>query len=142
GGVHSPARARRVSDVTGAGDAAIAALAVGRAVGLGWPEALRVANAAAAIAIGKIGAAPVYRTELLAALGHDDFNAKRIARAGLADLRRTASLLHQRLVFTNGCFDLLHVGHLRLLQEARRQGDLLIVAINSDASVARLKGAG
>src|SRR5262249_18580342 len=140
--LHSPARARRVFDVTGAGDTAIAALAVGRALALDWRDALHAANVAAGIAVGKIGAAPVYRTELLSVLGRDEFSVKLIDRAGLAELRRTASLLGQRLVFTNGCFDLLHVGHLRLLQEARAQGDLLLVAINGDASVRRLKGAG
>jgi D-beta-D-heptose 7-phosphate kinase / D-beta-D-heptose 1-phosphate adenosyltransferase len=140
--LHSPARARRVFDVTGAGDTAIAALAMGRALALSWSDALHAANQAAAIAVAKIGAAPVYRTELLSALGHDHFGAKLIDRAGLPELRRTASLLGQRLVFTNGCFDVLHVGHLRLLQEARAQGDLLLVAVNSDASVRRLKGTG
>lgn len=138
--LHAPARARRTFDVTGAGDTAIAALALCRAHGLGWEESLHVANVAAGIAVGKVGAVAVYAEELLGALAHEDFNVKLVDRRALGELRRTTTTLGQRLVFTNGCFDLLHVGHLRLLQAARAMGDLLLVAINSDASVRRLKG--
>jgi D-beta-D-heptose 7-phosphate kinase/D-beta-D-heptose 1-phosphate adenosyltransferase len=138
--LHAPARARRTFDVTGAGDTAIAALALCRAHDLPWDDALHVANVAAGVAVGKVGAVAVYAEELLAALSHEDFNVKLIDRRGLAELRRTVSAVGQRLVFTNGCFDLLHVGHLRLLQTARAMGDLLLVAVNSDASVRRLKG--
>jgi D-beta-D-heptose 7-phosphate kinase/D-beta-D-heptose 1-phosphate adenosyltransferase len=138
--LRSPARPRQVFDVTGAGDTAIAALAWARAHGLDWPDALRVANVAAGIAVSKVGAAPVHAAELLSALGHDEFGVKLISRGELPELRRTLSLLGRRLVFTNGCFDILHVGHLRLLQAARAMGDALLVAVNSDASVRRLKG--
>jgi D-beta-D-heptose 7-phosphate kinase/D-beta-D-heptose 1-phosphate adenosyltransferase len=138
--LHAPARARRTFDVTGAGDTAIAALALCRAHGLDWDEALHAANVAAGIAVGKVGAVAVYAEELLAALAHEDFNVKLVDRRALGELRRTATTLGQRLVFTNGCFDLLHVGHLRLLQAARAMGDQLLVAVNSDASVRRLKG--
>jgi D-beta-D-heptose 7-phosphate kinase/D-beta-D-heptose 1-phosphate adenosyltransferase len=82
----------------------------------------------------------VFADELMAALAHEDFNVKLIERHALPELRRTTLALGQRLVFSNGCFDLLHVGHLRLLQAARAMGDLLLVALNSDASVRRLKG--
>ncbi|HEX4460016.1 MAG TPA: adenylyltransferase/cytidyltransferase family protein, partial [Polyangia bacterium] len=112
-----------------------------RAAGLDWPDALHVANVAGGIAVGKIGAAPVWAEELFAALGQDDFSLKLVDRRGLAELRRTADVLGQRLVFTNGCFDLLHVGHLKLLQAARAMGDHLVVAVNTDDSVRRLKGA-
>jgi D-beta-D-heptose 7-phosphate kinase/D-beta-D-heptose 1-phosphate adenosyltransferase len=137
--LHARARARRIFDVTGAGDTAIAALALARVHGLSWPDALHVANVAAGIAVGRVGAVAVEAHELLGALGHEDFNAKLYDHRRLADLRRRSA--GQRLVFTNGCFDLLHAGHLRLLLEARAMGDLLLVAINSDASVRRLKGA-
>jgi D-beta-D-heptose 7-phosphate kinase/D-beta-D-heptose 1-phosphate adenosyltransferase len=138
--IHMPARARRVFDVTGAGDSALAALAIARAHQVDWPDALRVANVAAGVAVCKIGAAQVYASELFAGLSHEDSGLKLLDRRGLAELRRTTRLLDQRLVLTNGCFDLLHAGHLRLLQAARALGDVLVVAVNSDASVRRLKG--
>lgn len=138
--LHSPAQARRVFDVTGAGDTALAALSLMRAFGLSWPDALHIANVAAGIAVSKIGTSPVYRSELLSALAHEETSVKLIERAGLAELRQTTLQLGQRLVFTNGCFDILHVGHLRLLEKARQLGDVLVVAVNSDASVKRLKG--
>jgi D-beta-D-heptose 7-phosphate kinase/D-beta-D-heptose 1-phosphate adenosyltransferase len=138
--LHSPAQARRVFDVTGAGDTALATLAMMRAFGLDWPDALHVANVAAGIAVSKIGTSPVYRSELLSALSREETCVKLIERSGLAELRRTTAELGQRLVFTNGCFDILHVGHLQVLERARQLGDVLIVAVNSDASVQRLKG--
>ncbi len=138
---HAPAQARRVFDVTGAGDTALATLAVVRAHKIDWPDALHVANVAAGIAVSKIGAVPVHFTELLSVLAHEQSGIKLIERRGLPELRKTLNMFERRLVFTNGCFDLLHVGHLRLLQEARALGDALIVAVNSDASVRRLKGA-
>ncbi|WP_437605119.1 D-glycero-beta-D-manno-heptose 1-phosphate adenylyltransferase [Sorangium sp. So ce834] len=137
----APAHARHVFDVTGAGDTALAALAVSWASGLSWAERLHVANIAAGIKVGKIGAVPVFLSELLAALAQGACGAKLIERRLLEGLRRSATANGQRLVFTNGCFDVLHVGHLTLLEHARRMGDLLLVGINSDASVRRLKGA-
>ncbi len=136
--VHRPARARQTFDVTGAGDSAIAALVLARAAGLDWADALHVANVAGGIAVGKVGAAPVWAEELFAALGHEDFSLKIVERRGLSELRKTADVLGQRLVFTNGVFDLLHVGHLKLLQAARAMGDHLVVAVNTDESVRRL----
>ena len=138
--LHAPAQARRVFDVTGAGDTAIAALALFRASQLPWNETLRVANVAAGLAVGKIGASPVYLSEVLGALSHDEGGIKLVTRQALTELRRTTAKLGQKLVFTNGCFDLLHVGHLRLLRAARAMGDVLLVAVNSDDSVRRLKG--
>jgi D-beta-D-heptose 7-phosphate kinase/D-beta-D-heptose 1-phosphate adenosyltransferase len=136
----APAQARRVFDVTGAGDTALAALAVGWGSGLLWPEILHLANVAAGIKVGKVGAVPVYLSEVLAALAHEQPSVKLIERGQLSGLRQSATANGQRLVFTNGCFDILHVGHLRLLEQSRRLGDLLVVAINSDESVRRLKG--
>jgi D-beta-D-heptose 7-phosphate kinase/D-beta-D-heptose 1-phosphate adenosyltransferase len=134
------AEARRIFDVTGAGDTAIAALAMSRCWQLDWSESLRVANVAAGIAVGKIGAVPVLVSELIAALSKGHGGLKVVSREGLAELRRGATTLGRKIVFTNGCFDLLHTGHLQLLETARQMGDLLVVAINSDDSVRRLKG--
>jgi D-beta-D-heptose 7-phosphate kinase / D-beta-D-heptose 1-phosphate adenosyltransferase len=139
----APAQARQVFDVSGAGDTVIAVLALCLASGL-YPEtAVQLANVAAGIVVGKVGTMPVQKHELLAALG------PQIALHGedrvfkREDLVRRVKLWranHERVVFTNGCFDLLHIGHITLLEQARRFGDRLIVAINSDASVRRLKG--
>jgi D-beta-D-heptose 7-phosphate kinase/D-beta-D-heptose 1-phosphate adenosyltransferase len=99
-----------------------------------------MANVAAGIAVGKIGAVPVYAAELLGGLSRSQFGLKLVDRPSLAELRHSASAMGQRIVFTNGCFDLLHVGHLHLLENARALGDLLVVGINADSSVRRLKG--
>jgi len=138
--VHVPARAREVFDVTGAGDTFISHFALALVSGLQVAEAARVANAAAGVAVSKLGAVTVSPQELAGALG---------AQAGLSkvrsaeDLRLTLEHLRaqkQRVVLTNGCFDLFHAGHVHLLHEARALGDALIVAINTDASVRRIKG--
>ncbi len=138
--ISAPAQARRVFDVTGAGDTALAMLAVGWVSGLSWAETLHVSNVAAGLKVGKIGAVPIYLSEVLTALAHEQHSVKLIERHQLAGLHKQAKDSGQRLVFTNGCFDVLHVGHLTLLEQARRAGDLLVVAINSDDSVRRLKG--
>jgi D-beta-D-heptose 7-phosphate kinase/D-beta-D-heptose 1-phosphate adenosyltransferase len=142
--VSVPAEAREVFDVSGAGDTVIATLAVVLAAGHPLPEAMRIANAAAGIVVGKLGTATVTAEELAHALHAQ-------GQAGLTDevLLDTASA--QRLVrdwrdsglrvgFANGCFDILHAGHVALLAAARRRCDRLIVALNTDESVARLKG--
>lgn len=141
----APAVARQVFDVSGAGDTVIAVLALCLASGLEAETAVELANIAAGIVVGKVGTVPVEKHELLAALspqialhGED----KVVTREGL--VRRVAlwRANGERVAFTNGCFDLLHIGHITLLEQARRYGDRLIVAINSDASVRGLKGAG
>lgn len=142
--VSVPAEAREVFDVSGAGDTVIATLAVVLAAGHPLPEAMRIANAAAGIVVGKLGTATVTAEELAHALHAQ-------GQAGLTDevLLDTASA--QRLMrdwrdsglrvgFANGCFDILHAGHVALLAAARRRCDRLIVALNTDESVARLKG--
>jgi D-beta-D-heptose 7-phosphate kinase/D-beta-D-heptose 1-phosphate adenosyltransferase len=140
-----PAVARQVFDVSGAGDTVIAVLALCLASGLRAEAAVGVANIAAGIVVGKAGTVPVEKHELLAALapeialhGED----KVVTRQEL--VRRVAlwKANGERVAFTNGCFDLLHIGHITLLEQARRFGDRLIVAINSDASVSGLKGPG
>jgi D-beta-D-heptose 7-phosphate kinase/D-beta-D-heptose 1-phosphate adenosyltransferase len=136
-----PTLAREVYDVTGAGDTVVAAIAVAGAAGMRLPEAARFANAAAGVVVGKVGTATASASEIARVLG---------ARAvdGILDrdqLREQVAwwrLQGKRVVFTNGCYDLLHAGHIALLRQAALEGDVLVVALNSDASVARLKGPG
>jgi D-beta-D-heptose 7-phosphate kinase/D-beta-D-heptose 1-phosphate adenosyltransferase len=130
---------REVYDVTGAGDAVIAVLALGLAAGAPLSTAARLANVAAGIVVGKVGTAVVEPDELVQALSPRAYD-KVHTRASLAEQVAWWRLQGRRIVFTNGCFDLLHVGHLSLLRQAATHGDVLVVGINSDASVVRLKG--
>ncbi len=144
--VHVPAHPVKVRDVSGAGDTVAAALAATLAAGADWETALRMANAAAAVAVGKKGTAIVSPAELRrkilppASLAAEE----KIILAGislepfLSDWRRQGL----RIGFTNGCFDILHPGHVKVLTAARGACDRLIVGLNSDASVKRLKGSG
>jgi D-beta-D-heptose 7-phosphate kinase/D-beta-D-heptose 1-phosphate adenosyltransferase len=139
----APAVARQVFDVSGAGDTVIAALALALAGGLQMEVAVQLANLAAGIAVSKLGTVPVNHDELLNSLMPEiELQAQEKvlsldALLGRASAWRSAG---QQIVFTNGCFDLLHIGHITLLEQARREGDRLVVAINSDASVCNLKG--
>jgi D-beta-D-heptose 7-phosphate kinase/D-beta-D-heptose 1-phosphate adenosyltransferase len=139
----APATARQVFDVSGAGDTVIATLALGLAKGLEMEVSVQLANVAAGLVVSKVGTVPVNRNELLISLMPEiELQAKEKILA-LDALQAWVSAWRsagQRIVFTNGCFDLLHIGHITLLEDARREGDKLIVAINSDTSVARLKG--
>lgn len=132
-------RAREVFDVTGAGDTVLAALGVALGAGLDFPTAAEAANRAAGAAVARVGTAPVRWADLLEG-GDANPAGKRIDREHLAALAATLHRAYRRVVFTNGCFDLLHPGHVRLLTEARRLGDILVVGLNSDESVRRLKG--
>lgn len=139
--LHLPTEAREVFDVTGAGDTVIAALAAALAAGQDLAHACRLANLAAGIVVGKLGTATVSPAELQRALRHEDEDDTGV----LAEdelVRRVAEVRAQgkTVVMTNGCFDILHVGHVRYLEAARRLGDLLVVAVNDDDSVKRLKG--
>lgn len=140
--LHLPTVAREVFDVTGAGDTVIAALAAAIAVGEDLADAVRLANLAAGIVVGKLGTASASRAELEAAL-HQPAAGEEALVSEAQLLLRVQRLRErgQRVVMTNGCFDLLHVGHVRYLEAARRLGDALIVAVNEDDSVRRLKGA-
>ena len=139
---HIPTVAREVFDVTGAGDTVLALLACGVAGGLGLAEAARLANVAAGIAVAKLGTSIVTPDEIISAVGqnHRDSDSKIKNRDVLAALIAQERAKGRQVVFTNGCFDLLHAGHVKYLQAARRLGDLLIMGLNSDASVRRLKG--
>jgi D-beta-D-heptose 7-phosphate kinase/D-beta-D-heptose 1-phosphate adenosyltransferase len=141
----TPAVARQVFDVSGAGDTVIAVLALCLASGLRAETAVSVANIAAGIVVGKAGTVPVEKHELLAALAQEIAllgEDKAVSREELVQRVALWKANGERVAFTNGCFDLLHIGHITVLEQARRFADRLIVAINSDASVRGLKGAG
>lgn len=136
---HIPAVRRAVYDVTGAGDTAIAVLALSLAARAPLNAAAQIANTAAGIAVGEVGAVAVDATRIRAALA-DAPTGKILTRDEMAARAASWRMSGKRIVFTNGCFDLLHAGHLSLLNGAARLGDVLVLAINSDASVRRLKG--
>ncbi len=136
-----PTVARAVFDVTGAGDTVIAHLALALGARLELEAAVHLANHAAGIVVARRGAASVDRAELRAALGSFEARAGKVLEA--ADLEPLVAEWRaegRRIVFTNGCFDVLHAGHVQYLRWARSQGDVLIVGVNDDASVRRLKG--
>lgn len=140
--IHIPTVAREVYDVTGAGDTVLAVLGVALACGLDLASAARLANVAAGIAVGKVGTSTVSPAEIIAEVSHDhpDSDTKIKNLDVLASIVAAEKEKGKRVVFTNGCFDLLHVGHVKYLQKARSFGDLLVLGLNSDASVRRLKG--
>ncbi len=139
---HWPAVAREVYDVTGAGDTVIAVLGASLAIGVPLPTAVHWANTAAGLVVGKLGAACVSPAELLHELhGREATGFGVLTEPALLGAVAAARTRGERLVMTNGCFDLLHVGHARYLRAARQLGDRLIVAVNTDASVRALKGA-
>jgi len=142
--MHLPAQVRDVFDVTGAGDTVIAVLAAMLAQGNDLETSARAANVAAGIVVGKLGAASVSYDELSRAMqmrpGVVHTESKVITEAQLVALVGDAKARSERIVMTNGCFDILHAGHVRYLQQARNMGDKLIIAVNDDGSVKRLKG--
>lgn len=138
---HLPTEAREVFDVTGAGDTVIATLGAALAAGQDLAHACRLANAAAGIVVGKIGTATTSLVELQAALHAATTDGGGVLSEDLLVQRvQEAKSRGETVVMTNGCFDLLHVGHVRYLEAARKLGDVLIVAVNGDDSVKRLKG--
>lgn len=140
---HYPAQAREVFDVSGAGDTVIATLAVTMAAGAPLQEAVAIANVAAGIVVGKSGTAVVRPDEIAQAMQSQDFQGaeSKVRTLGSAlDLVQTWRARGLSIGFTNGCFDLIHPGHISLLAQARGQCDRLIVGLNTDASVKRLKG--
>ena len=146
--VHIEASAREVFDVVGAGDTVIATLSLALGAKLELAEAARLANTAAGVVVGKRGTATVTQTELadeVSRLGRGSLQALRnkiLSRAEALDLAQTWRKNGLKVGFTNGCFDILHVGHLAILSFARQHSGRLIVAVNDDASVRRLKQAG
>lgn len=140
--LHLPAHAQEVFDVTGAGDTVISLLGAGLATGLSISDATRLANLGASLVVAKVGAASVSPVELRAAAGIAVGKRGVVDLATLMALVASSRLRGERVVMTNGCFDILHAGHVSYLQSARALGDRLIVAVNDDASVQRLKGSG
>jgi D-beta-D-heptose 7-phosphate kinase/D-beta-D-heptose 1-phosphate adenosyltransferase len=142
---HLPTEAREVFDVSGAGDTVIATFAAALAGGVAMPAAARLANLAAGIVVGKLGTAAVWRDDLVRALHAAERLAeetKIVSLAAAADQVARWRARGQTIVFTNGCFDLLHPGHLGLIAQAKAAGRRLGVGLNTDRGVARLKGPG
>ena len=140
-----PTEGREVCDVSGAGDTTMAVLAAARAVGAPFRQAMELANVAAGIVVGKVGTAVVTPDELQAALDAKrslvlPFERKVFSRAELPAQVKAWQAEGLKVGFTNGCFDCLHCGHLSSLYQAKEHCDRLVVALNSDASVRRLKG--
>ena len=144
--VEIPSVAREVYDVSGAGDTVIATIAAAVAGGASFPEAATLANKAAGIVVGKIGTQPIHITELQSALQREESKSHPPLGLNVHSLEEATVLIRawrnagKKIVFTNGCFDLLHPGHINLLHQARSFGDRLVIGLNSDASVKRLKG--
>ncbi|MCV2886056.1 bifunctional D-glycero-beta-D-manno-heptose-7-phosphate kinase/D-glycero-beta-D-manno-heptose 1-phosphate adenylyltransferase HldE [Aestuariibacter sp. AA17] len=141
--LHLPAKAKEVFDVTGAGDTVIASLAVAVASGSSWPDACAIANAAAGIVVGKLGTSTVSVNELEDVLSLEPAPGRGVmSEEQLIIAVAAAKQAGQRIVMTNGCFDILHAGHVSYLENAAALGTKLIVAVNDDASVRELKGEG
>lgn len=141
--LHLPAKAQEVFDVTGAGDTVLSVLAAALAAGDGLAEATALANLAAGLVIGKLGTAAISGPELRRAIMAEQNSGRGAMSAEQLQVAVQDAKAHgEKIVFTNGCFDIIHAGHVGYLSEARKLGDRLIVAINDDDSVHRLKGAG
>jgi D-beta-D-heptose 7-phosphate kinase/D-beta-D-heptose 1-phosphate adenosyltransferase len=137
-----PTEAKEVYDVTGAGDTVIGTLAISLSAGASIEESCALANKAAGIVVGKVGTSTVSPRELQKVIA-SDYEAKItgvVTKEELVELIKTAQSKGQKIVMTNGCFDILHAGHVAYLEQAKSLGDMLIVAVNSDESVQRLKG--
>lgn len=140
---HIAATAKQVFDVSGAGDTVIATLAAGLIHGLSAQEALSLANTAAGIVVGKVGTVPIQLDELLHELTSKNASKQADKICDLPSLKNkvnTWRASHKKIVFTNGCFDLLHAGHVTYLEAAKKTGDKLILGLNTDRSVSALKG--
>lgn len=141
--LHLGTRAVEVYDVTGAGDTVIGVVAAALAAGCSLEDAVRLANVAAGLVVGRLGTASVSAAELGEVLGIATDTRRGLLPEPILRLELAAARARgERIVLVNGCFDVLHAGHVRLLQQARALGDRLVVAVNDDDSVRRLKGAG
>ncbi|MEK9825763.1 MAG: bifunctional D-glycero-beta-D-manno-heptose-7-phosphate kinase/D-glycero-beta-D-manno-heptose 1-phosphate adenylyltransferase HldE [Methylotenera sp.] len=138
-----PATAKQVFDVSGAGDTVIATLAAGLINGLPPLEALQLANIAAGVVVAKVGTVPIQQDELIAAISAEQTSEQAHKVCDLTQLQQKVNVWKkagQKIVFTNGCFDLLHAGHVTYLEAAKKRGDKLILGLNTDRSVSALKG--
>lgn len=137
---HIRTTASEVFDVSGAGDTVVATLATALSSGYCWIDAVKMANKAAGIVVSKIGTEPITYEELEKAIAGFQEENKIISQDEIEKLGRTLRDEGKKIVFTNGCFDIIHKGHIKYLQQAKKLGDILIVGLNSDKSVKRLKG--
>ncbi|MES2502026.1 MAG: D-glycero-beta-D-manno-heptose-7-phosphate kinase [Pseudomonadota bacterium] len=140
---HLPAIAKQVFDVSGAGDTVIATLAAGLMHNLSVLQSLQLANIAAAVVVGKVGTVPISQADLLEALASQQGSkqASKVCDLDALNLKVNAwKKANQKIVFTNGCFDLLHAGHVTYLEAAKKRGDKLILGLNTDRSVSAIKG--
>ena len=135
-------RPRQVFDVTGAGDMVLAMLAVARASGASWEEAVTLGNIAGGLEVEKFGCVPITPAEIIQDLmaEHRERKGKERSLEQLLRELKPQRAAGRKIVFTNGCFDLIHLGHVEYFRFAKRQGDILIVAVNTDASIQKLKG--
>jgi D-beta-D-heptose 7-phosphate kinase/D-beta-D-heptose 1-phosphate adenosyltransferase len=141
--LHLPAQAQEVFDVTGAGDTVISVLAASLASGDSLAESTALANLAAGLVVGKLGTAAISGPELRRAMLEEQGSGRGIMSSDQLQIAVQDAREHgEKIVFTNGCFDIIHAGHVGYLSEAKQFGNRLIVAINEDLSVRRLKGAG
>lgn len=139
--VHLSAHGSEVYDVTGAGDTVIAVLTAGLAIGLDLVKAAHISSVAAGIVVGKLGTSNVTVQELRQALGkHQDLELGVMDEKSLRQVVKLSQARGEKVVFVNGCYDLLHYGHVRYLSQAKALGDRLIVGVNTDQSIKRLKG--
>lgn len=140
----APAVARQVFDVSGAGDTVLSVLALCAASRIPAESAVHIANAAAGVVVSKVGTVPIQKWELLAAIKPQapSIEHKIVSREQLLSCVAGWRRAGETIAFTNGCFDLLHAGHIATLEQARREADRLVVALNDDRSASRLKGAG
>lgn len=133
------AEAKEVFDVSGAGDTVIATIAIFIAAGMNLLEAVKISNVAAGIAVSRLGTYAVSLDEIIMAMNHS-YSKKVMLKNEVISFALKSKLCNKRVVFTNGCFDILHTGHISLFQQAKSKGDILIVGLNSDDSIRRLKG--
>lgn len=139
---HFPVKPVEIVDVTGAGDTVISTLALAVANGLSIENSISLANLAASLVVARFGAASVSLEEMIEALKDKPLNNKLVPIGEIEAVLRSHRIQGHKIVFTNGCFDLFHTGHLELLRKAAALGNVLVLGMNSDASVARIKGAG
>jgi D-beta-D-heptose 7-phosphate kinase / D-beta-D-heptose 1-phosphate adenosyltransferase len=140
---HLPAIAKQVFDVSGAGDTVIATLAAGLIHNLSVLQSLQLANIAAAVVVGKVGTVPISQVDLIEALASQQSSEQAHKICDLSQLKTKVNAWkkdNQSIVFTNGCFDLLHAGHVTYLEAAKKRGDKLILGLNTDRSVSAIKG--
>jgi D-beta-D-heptose 7-phosphate kinase/D-beta-D-heptose 1-phosphate adenosyltransferase len=139
---HLKTRERQVFDVTGAGDMVLAMIAVARAAGGSWADAVALANVAGGLEVEKFGCVPITPQEIIQDLlvqSREQIGKQRSLEQLLPELQRLRSI-GRKIVFTNGCFDIIHLGHVEYFRFAKHQGDVLVVGVNSDAGIRRLKG--